>query len=30
MTQATRRVVTGHDATGKAVVVIDAAAPNAN
>lgn len=29
MTQATRRVVTGHDATGKAVVVIDGAAPNA-
>ncbi len=28
MTQATRRVVTGHDASGKAVVVIDGAAPN--
>jgi len=27
--QPTRRVVTGHDATGKAVVVIDGAAPNA-
>jgi len=29
MTQPTRRVVTGHDARGKAVVVIDGAAPNA-
>jgi len=28
MAQATRRVVTGHDASGKAVVVIDGAAPN--
>jgi quercetin dioxygenase-like cupin family protein len=27
--QPTRRVVTGHDATGKAVVLIDGAAPNA-
>ncbi len=29
MTQPTRRVVTGHDATGKAVVAIDGAALNA-
>jgi len=28
MAQPTRRVVTGHDASGKAVVVIDGAAPN--
>ena len=28
MTQPTRRVVTGHDAAGKAVVAIDGAAPN--
>jgi mannose-6-phosphate isomerase-like protein (cupin superfamily) len=29
MTRPTRRVVTGHDASGKAVVLIDGAAPNA-
>src|SRR2546427_8306206 len=29
MAQQTRRVVTGHDANGKAVVLIDGAAPNA-
>jgi len=29
MVQPTRRVVTGHDAKGKAVVLIDGAAPNA-
>src|SRR6266480_4055228 len=29
MAQQTRRVVTGHDAKGKAVVLIDGAAPNA-
>ena len=29
MAQPTRRVVTGHDAKGKAVVLIDGAAPNA-
>jgi mannose-6-phosphate isomerase-like protein (cupin superfamily) len=29
MTRPTRRVVTGHDASGKAAVVIDGAAPNA-
>ena len=29
MTQTIRRVVTGHDATGKAVVVIDSDSPNA-
>ena len=29
MPQQTRRVVTGHDANGKAVVLIDGAAPNA-
>jgi mannose-6-phosphate isomerase-like protein (cupin superfamily) len=29
MTRPTRRVVTGHDAFGKAVVLIDGAAPNA-
>jgi len=29
MTRATRRVVTGHDASGKAVVLLDGAAPNA-
>src|SRR4029077_6301952 len=29
MVQRTRRVVTGHDAEGKAVVLIDGAAPNA-
>ena len=28
MAQSTRRIVTGHDDTGKAVVVIDGAAPN--
>jgi len=28
MTRPTRRVVTGHDASGKAVVLIDGAAPN--
>ncbi len=28
MAQPTRRVVTGHDASGKAVVVVDGAAPN--
>jgi mannose-6-phosphate isomerase-like protein (cupin superfamily) len=29
MTRPTRRVVTGHDASGKAVVLLDGAAPNA-
>src|SRR5947207_13341368 len=29
MVQPTRRVVTGHDASGRAVVLIDGAAPNA-
>src|SRR5260221_8872528 len=29
MAQPTRRVVTGHDGSGKAVVLIDGAAPNA-
>src|SRR4029077_11821970 len=29
MTRPTRRVVTGHDASGRAVVLIDGAAPNA-
>ena len=29
MVRPTRRVVTGHDASGKAVVLIDGAAPNA-
>src|SRR5213592_4119692 len=29
MVQPTRRVVTGHDAKGKAVILIDGAAPNA-
>src|SRR6059036_1026288 len=29
MVQPTRRVVTGHDANGKAVILIDGAAPNA-
>src|SRR5207247_11254691 len=29
MARQTRRVVTGHDANGKAVVLIDGAAPNA-
>ena len=29
MTQPTRRVVTGHDRAGKAVVIVDGAAPNA-
>jgi mannose-6-phosphate isomerase-like protein (cupin superfamily) len=29
MVRATRRVVTGHDASGKAIVLIDGAAPNA-
>jgi hypothetical protein len=29
MTRPTRRVVTGHDASGRAVVLVDGAAPNA-
>jgi mannose-6-phosphate isomerase-like protein (cupin superfamily) len=29
MTRPTRRVVTGHDASGKAVILLDGAAPNA-